>query len=174
MSHIPEDRHKHGLVLDYNLAFNLVLQGYFHPRFQKGGFLKYNEIYGYADSLIERFDIRAGQGGRTIARSMSGGNQQKAIVAREIDRGSQLLIAVQPTRGLDVGAIEYIHKQLVAERAKGKGVLLVSLELDEVMDVSDRILVIYEGRIVADVRPKEVSYQELGLYMAGSARQESA
>jgi simple sugar transport system ATP-binding protein len=174
MSHIPEDRHKHGLVLDYNLAFNLVLQTYFNPRFQKSGFLKYNEIYDYADSLIERFDIRAGQGGRTITRSMSGDNQQKAIVAREIDRGSQLLIAVQPTRGLDVGAIEYIHKQLVAERAKGKGVLLVSLELDEVMDVSDRILVIYEGRIVADVRPKEVSYQELGLYMAGSARRESA
>jgi simple sugar transport system ATP-binding protein len=174
MSHIPEDRHKHGLVLDYNLAFNLVLQTYFNPRFQKSGFLKYNEIYSYADSLIERFDIRAGQGGRTVTRSMSGGNQQKAIVAREIDRGSQLLIAVQPTRGLDVGAIEYIHKQLVAERAKGKGVLLVSLELDEVMDVSDRILVIYEGRIVADVRPKEVSYQDLGLYMAGSARRESA
>jgi simple sugar transport system ATP-binding protein len=174
MAHIPEDRHRHGLVLDYNLAFNLVLQSYFSPRFQKAGFLKYNEIYHYADSLIGRFDIRSGQGPRTIARSMSGGNQQKAIVAREIDRGSPLLIAVQPTRGLDVGAIEYIHKQLVTERSAGKGVLLVSLELDEVMDVSDRILVIYEGAIVANLKPKEVSYQELGLYMAGSKRKERA
>jgi simple sugar transport system ATP-binding protein len=174
MSHIPEDRHKPGLVLDYNLAYNLVLQSYFYPRFQKKGFLKYNEIYKYADTLIQRFDIRCGQGARTIARSMSGGNQQKAIVAREIDRDSRLLIAVQPTRGLDVGAIEYIHKQLVDERSRGKGVLLVSLELDEVMDVSDRILVIFEGRIVADVKPKDVSYQELGLYMAGSAKRESA
>jgi len=172
ISHIPEDRHRHGLVLDYNLAFNLVLQSYFFPRFQKKGFLKYNEIYDYADSLIGRFDIRSGHGARTIARSMSGGNQQKAIVAREIDRGSPLLIAVQPTRGLDVGAIEYIHKQLVAERDRGKGVLLVSLELDEVMDVSDRILVIFDGRIVADVKPKEVSFQELGLYMAGSTKRE--
>ena len=174
ISHIPEDRHRHGLVLDYNLAFNLVLQSYFFPRFQRKGFLKYGDIYSYADSLIERFDIRSGQGGRTITRSMSGGNQQKAIVAREIDRGSRLLVAVQPTRGLDVGAIEYIHEQLVAERSKGKGVLLVSLELDEVMDLSDRILVIYEGRIVADVKPKEVSFQELGLYMSGSKRKESA
>ncbi|MDR0447114.1 MAG: ABC transporter ATP-binding protein [Treponema sp.] len=174
MSHIPEDRHRHGLVLDYNLAFNLVLQSYFYPRFQKKGFLKYNDIYNYADSLIGRFDIRSGQGARTITRSMSGGNQQKAIVAREIDRGSKLLIAVQPTRGLDVGAIEYIHQQLVAERSAGKGILLVSLELDEVMDVSDRILVVFEGKIVANVKPKDVSYQELGLYMAGSANRESA
>jgi len=174
MSHIPEDRHRHGLVLDYNLAYNLVLQSYFFPRFQKKGFLKFNEIKNYADTLIEQFDIRTGQGAQTITRSMSGGNQQKAIVAREIDRDSRLLIAVQPTRGLDVGAIEYIHKQLVAERAKGKGVLLVSLELDEVMDISDRILVIYEGRIVADVKPKDVSFQDLGLYMSGSGKRETA
>ena len=174
ISHIPEDRHRHGLVLDYNLAFNLVLQSYFNPRFQKSGFLKYNEIYNYADTLIERFDIRSGHGARTITRSMSGGNQQKAIVAREISRDSRLLIAVQPTRGLDVGAIEYIHGQLVAERSKGKAVLLVSFELEEVMNISDRILVIFEGRIVADVVPKEVSYQELGLYMSGSAKKESA
>jgi len=174
MSHIPEDRHRHGLVLDYNLAYNLVLQSYFFPRFQKKGFLKFNEINNYADTLIDQFDIRTGQGAHTITRSMSGGNQQKAIVAREIDRDSRLLIAVQPTRGLDVGAIEYIHKQLVAERAKGKGILLVSLELDEVMDISDRILVIYEGRIVADVTPKDVSFQDLGLYMSGSAKRETA
>jgi len=174
MSHIPEDRHKHGLVLDYNLAFNLVLQNYFDPRFQKRGFLKFTEIYKFADNLIENFDIRCGQGAYTVTRSMSGGNQQKAIVAREISRDSRLLIAVQPTRGLDVGACEYIHNQLVAERDKGKGVLLVSLELDEVMDVSDRILVIFEGRIVADVRPGEVTYQELGLYMSGTERKHSS
>lgn len=170
IGHIPEDRHKHGLVLDYNLAYNLVLQSYFSSRFQSNGFLKYDEIYKYADSLIDKFDIRSGQGARTIARNMSGGNQQKAIVAREIDRIPELLIAVQPTRGLDVGAIEYIHKKLVAERDGGKGILLVSLELDEVMNISDRILVIYEGEIVADLNPKEVTVQELGLYMAGSKR----
>ncbi|MDR0442063.1 MAG: ABC transporter ATP-binding protein [Treponema sp.] len=169
MSHIPEDRHKHGLVLDYNLAYNLVLQNYFTPKFQSRGFLKFHEIFAFADNMINSFDIRCGQGARTVTRSMSGGNQQKAIIAREISRDSSLLIAVQPTRGLDVGACEYIHKQLVAERSKGKGVLLVSLELDEVMDVSDRILVIFEGKIVANVKPKEVSFQELGLYMAGSS-----
>jgi len=170
MAHIPEDRHRHGLVLDYNLAYNLVLQTYFTPRFQKFGFLRFNEIYEYADELIKRFDIRSGEGGKTPTRSMSGGNQQKVIIAREIDRGPKLLVAVQPTRGLDVGAIEYIHKQLINERIAGKGVLLVSLELDEVMNVSDRILVIYEGEIVADVKPGEVSLQELGLYMSGSKR----
>jgi simple sugar transport system ATP-binding protein len=174
MAHIPEDRHKHGLVLDYNLAYNLVLQNYFTPRFQEKGFLKLDEIYKFADNLIESFDIRSGQGARAIARGMSGGNQQKAIIAREISRDSRLLIAVQPTRGLDVGAIEYIHKQLVAERDKGKGVLLVSLELDEVMNVSDRILVIFEGKIVADVKPKEVTYKDLGLYMLGAAKQAAA
>jgi simple sugar transport system ATP-binding protein len=131
-------------------------------------------ISQYAESLIEQFDVRSGQGKDSIARTMSGGNQQKAIIAREIDRSADLMIVVQPTRGLDVGAIEYIHEQLVAERSRGKGVLLVSLELDEVMDLSDRILVIYEGRIVADVKPKEVSFQELGLYMSGSAKKEPA
>jgi len=170
MAHIPEDRHKHGLVLDYNLAYNLVLQKYYMPQFEKNGFLKYDEIYRYADGLIEKFDIRSGQGARTPARSMSGGNQQKAIIAREIDREPDLLIAVQPTRGLDVGAIEYIHSRLVEERTKGRGVLMVSLELEEVMNISDRILVIYEGRIVADVDPREVTYQELGLYMAGARK----
>ena len=170
MAHIPEDRHRHGLILDFNLAYNLALQSYYKPRFQKHGFLRYNQIYSYADELIARFDIRSGQGARTPARSMSGGNQQKAIIAREIDRKPRLLVAVQPTRGLDVGAIEYVHKQLVNERAAGAGVLLVSLELDEVMNVSDRILVIYEGQIVADVKPDDVTLQELGLYMSGSKR----
>jgi simple sugar transport system ATP-binding protein len=173
MAHIPEDRHKHGLVLDYNLAFNMVLQNYHTPRFQNKGFLKYDEIYKFADNMIESFDIRCGQGSHTVARNMSGGNQQKAIIAREISRDSRLLIAVQPTRGLDVGACEYIHKQLIAQSSKGRGVLLVSLELDEVMDISDRILVIYEGKIVADVKPKDVTFQDLGLYMSGSVKQET-
>ena len=132
--------------------------------------MKYDKIFQYGDKLIEKYDIRSGQGGRTTARSMSGGNQQKAIVAREIDRDPDLLIAVQPTRGLDVGAIEYIHHQLVAERDNGKGILLVSLELDEVMNLADRILVIYEGEIVAELDPRQVTVQELGLYMAGSKR----
>lgn len=175
MSHIPEDRHKHGLVLDYSLEDNIVLQRYFEPEFtNKIGFLKRKEIREYADRLIEQYDIRSGQGAITTARSMSGGNQQKAIIAREIDKNPDLLIAVQPTRGLDVGAIEYIHKQLVAQRDAGKGVLLVSLELDEVMSVSDRILVMYEGEIVGEFDPKEVTVEELGLYMAGSKRKGEA
>lgn len=171
MSHIPEDRHKHGLILDYSLAYNLVLETYYTDRFQKMGFLQFDKINAYSDQLIEKYDIRSGQGGRTIARSMSGGNQQKAIVAREIDRDPEILIAVQPTRGLDVGAIEYIHKQLVRQRDAGKAVLLVSLELDEVMNVSDRILVIYEGELVAELDPKKTTMQELGLYMAGAKKE---
>ena len=173
MSHIPEDRHKHGLVLDYTLEDNLVLQRYFEPEFtSKAGFLRRDNIRKYAERLIEQYDVRSGQGPITVARSMSGGNQQKAIVAREIDRDPELLVAVQPTRGLDVGAIEYIHKQLVAERDKGKAVLLVSLELDEVMDVPDRILVMYEGEIVGELDPKKTTQEELGLYMAGAKRDE--
>ena len=171
MSHIPEDRHKHGLVLDYTLEDNIVLQRYFEPEFtNKAGFLKRKPIREYANKLIEQYDIRSGQGPVTPARSMSGGNQQKAIVAREIDKNPELLVAVQPTRGLDVGAIEYIHKQLVASRDAGKAVLLVSLELDEVMSVSDRILVMFEGEIVGEFDPKTVTVEELGLYMAGSKR----
>ncbi len=171
MSHIPEDRHKHGMVLDYTLEDNIVLQRYFEPQFtNKFGFLKRREIREYANRLIEQYDVRSGQGPITKARAMSGGNQQKAIIAREIDKNPELLVAVQPTRGLDVGAIEYIHKQLVAQRDAGKGVLLVSLELDEVMNVSDRILVMYEGEIVGEFDPKKVTVEELGLYMAGSKR----
>ena len=124
----------------------------------------------YSDKLIEQYDVRSGQGSVTVARSMSGGNQQKAIVAREIDKEPELLVAVQPTRGLDVGAIEYIHKQLVAQRDENKAVLLVSLELDEVMNVSDRILVMYEGEIVGEFDPRQVTVEELGLYMAGAKR----
>lgn len=168
MAHIPEDRHKYGLVLDYSLEENLILQRYFEKPFSAHGFLRFDAIHEFAQQLIERFDIRSGQGINTSARSMSGGNQQKAILAREIERDPELLIAVQPTRGLDVGAIEYIHSQIIAQRDQGKAVLLISLELDEVMDVSDRILVMHAGRIVADLLPEEVTMQELGLYMSGA------
>ena len=171
MSHIPEDRHKHGLVLDYTLEDNLVLQRYFEPEFTKAGFLRRKNIRTYAESLIDAYDVRSSQGPVTVARSMSGGNQQKAIIAREIDKDPQLLIAVQPTRGLDVGAIEFVHKQIVAQRDAGKAVLLVSLELDEVMTVSDRILVMYEGQIVGELDPKKTTVEELGLYMAGARKE---
>ena len=172
MSHIPEDRHKHGLVLDYTLEDNMVLQRYFENEFTtKGGILRRGNIRDYAERLIEQFDVRSGQGPITMTRSMSGGNQQRAIIAREIDRDPRLLIAVQPTRGIDVGAIEYVHKQIVAERDAGKAVLLVSLELDEVMTVSDRILVMYEGEIVGELDPKTSTVEELGLYMAGAKRE---
>ena len=172
MSHIPEDRHKHGLVLDYSLEYNMVLQRYFEPTFTAAGIqLRRRNIRKYSDRLIEEYDVRSGQGSVTTARSMSGGNQQKAIIAREIDKEPNLLVAVQPTRGLDVGAIEFIHKQIVAQRDAGKAVLLVSLEMDEVLDVSDRILVMYEGEIVAELDPKKTTPEEMGLYMAGAKRE---
>ena len=173
MSHIPEDRHKHGLVLDYTLEDNMILQRYFEPEFtNKFGFLRRKNIRSFAEKLIEQYDVRSGQGPITTARPMSGGNQQKAIIAREIDKDPKLLIAVQPTRGLDVGAIEYIHTQIVAQRDAGKAVLLVSLELDEVMTLSDRILVMYEGEIVGELDPKKTTVEELGLYMAGAKKED--
>ena len=171
MSHIPEDRHKHGLVLDFTLEQNMVLQRFQEPEFQHMGFIKQGAVRQYAEKLIAQYDVRSGQGPITTARSMSGGNQQKAIIARELDRNKELVVAVQPTRGLDVGAIEYIHGQLVKERDEGKAILLVSLELDEVMSLSDRILVMYEGEIVGELDPKKTTVQELGLYMAGAKRQ---
>lgn len=148
----------------------MVLQRYWQPEFQRNGFIKRQAVRNYADGLIKQYDVRSSQGAITITRGMSGGNQQKAIIAREIDKEHKLLIAVQPTRGLDVGAIEFIHKQLVATRDAGKAVLLMSLELDEVMEVSDRILVMYEGEIVGELNPKEITVQELGLYMSGAKR----
>jgi len=172
LAHIPEDRHKHGLVLDYTLAQNVILQTYNRDEFQRNGFFNFDAISEYAKNLIKRFDIRSSEGEITTTRSMSGGNQQKVILAREIDRDPKVLIAVQPTRGLDVGAIEYIHKELLRQRDEGKAVLLISLELEEVMNVSDRILVMYEGEIVADVNPKNVTFQELGLYMSGTKKME--
>lgn len=168
MSHIPEDRHKYGLILDYSLEENMVLQRYWEPKFQIRGFIKFKEVRKYTNKLIQEFDIRSGEGAVSIVRGMSGGNQQKAIVAREIDKNPELLVAVQPTRGLDVGAIEYIHEKIVEQRDAGKAVLLVSLELDEVMNLSDRILVMYEGEIVGELNPKETTLNELGLYMAGA------
>ena len=172
MSHIPEDRHKHGLILDFTLEENMVLQRFREPQFEKGGFIRFDAVRDYAQRLIQQYDVRSGQGPVTKVRSMSGGNQQKAIIARELDREKPLVVAVQPTRGLDVGAIEYIHSQLVRQRDEGKAVLLVSLELDEVMSLSDRILVLYEGEIVGEFDPKKISVQELGLYMAGAKRQQ--
>lgn len=171
MSHIPADRHKHGLILDYTLAENMVLQRYWQPQFENHGFIRRQEVRAYSDRLIEQYDVRSGQGSDTLVRSMSGGNQQKAILARELDKNPKLLVAIQPTRGLDVGAVEYIHKQLVAQRDAGCAVLLVSLELDEVMNVSDRILVMYEGEIAGEFKPETTTVEELGLYMAGARRQ---
>ncbi len=173
LSHIPEDRHKHGVVLDYDLQSNLVIQNYYQSSFQKHQFLKFDAITEHANELINQFDIRSERGAKTLVRSMSGGNQQKAILGREISRKHDIIIAVQPTRGLDVGAIEYIHKQLIKEREQGKAVLLVSLEIEEIMNLSDRILVMYEGEIVGEFDPKEVTINELGLYMSGAKRGES-
>ncbi len=170
MSHVPEDRHKHGLILDYTLEQNMVLQRYWEPQFQKNQFIKTKEVSAYSQMLIDKYDVRSGQGNKTIARAMSGGNQQKAIVGRELDKEHSLLIAVQPTRGLDVGAIEYLHKAIIADRDAGKAVLLVSYELEEVLNLSDRILVMYEGEIVGELDPKQTSPEELGLYMAGAKR----
>ena len=170
ISHIPEDRQKYGLALDFNLKDNLVLQRYFTKEFQAGGFIKDRAKEEYAYRLIEQYDIRSSLGPKTTVRSMSGGNQQKAIIARELDRDSSLLIAVQPTRGLDVGAIEYIHKQIIKHRDENAAVLLVSLELDEVMNLSDRILVMYNGEIVGEFDPKKTNVNELGLYMSGAKR----
>lgn len=170
MSHIPEDRHKHGLVLDYTLENNLVLQKYWMPEFSKHGLMRKQNIRKYAEKLIDQYDVRSVSGSVSICRQMSGGNQQKAIIAREIDKNPELLVAVQPTRGLDVGAIEFVHSKIIEERDNGKAVLLVSLELDEVMNLSDRILVMYEGEIVGELNPKDITVQELGLYMAGAKR----
>ncbi len=167
VSHIPEDRHKHGLVLDFTMSENMILETYYKAPFNKGGFLNQIEIEKQAKKLIEAFDVRT-PSIETKARSLSGGNQQKAIIAREIDKNPELLIAAQPTRGLDVGAIEFVQQQLISQRDQGKAVMLISFELDEIMNVADRIVVIYEGRIVGEVLPEQTNDQELGLMMSGS------
>lgn len=170
LSYVPEDRHKFGLVLDMTLTENMMLQSYYNQPFSKNGWLNIDEAKLYAERLATDFDVRSGQGAETIVRSMSGGNQQKAILAREIDRSPDLLIVFQPTRGLDVGAIEYIHKRIIAERDAGKAVLLVSYELDEVMDLADQIFVLYGGKIAGIVRGDEADENEIGLLMAGSEK----
>lgn len=170
LSHIPEDRQKNGLVLDFDIANNLILQSYYKEPFSKKGFLNKDSIYNNADEMIEKYDIRSAAGATTKTRSMSGGNQQKAIIAREIERDHNLLIAFQPTRGLDVGAIENIHAQLLAEQQKGKGILLVSFELEEILSITNRILVMYEGEIIGEFNSSDVTANELGLYMSGSKR----
>lgn len=167
LGHIPEDRHKFGLVLDFSLEDNIILENYYKEPFSKNGILNRDKIHNYADELIKQFDVRSAEGGITKARSMSGGNQQKAIIAREVDRSPEVMIVAQPTRGLDVGAIEYIHKRLLEERDKGKTILLFSLELDEILNLSDRIAVMYEGKIVGIVDADKTNENELGLMMAG-------
>lgn len=171
LGHIPEDRHKHGLVLEFTLEDNMILESYYKEPFSKNGILNRREIRRYADELIKQFDVRSGQGPITTTRSMSGGNQQKAIIAREVDRSPEVMIVAQPTRGLDVGAIEYIHKRIIQERDKGKTILLFSLELDEILNVSDRIAVMYAGEIVGTVDAAKTNEKELGLMMAGGGRE---
>lgn len=166
LGHIPQDRHKHGLVLDFPISHNIALQTYYKEPISKGGIIDYKKVRTIAGTIIDEFDVRTASD-MTPARALSGGNQQKAIIGREITRNPDLLIAALPTRGLDVGAIEYIHKRLIEQRDNGKAVLLISFELDEVMNVSDRIAVIYDGIIIDTVLPKETNEQELGLLMAG-------
>ncbi|MDA3931979.1 MAG: ABC transporter ATP-binding protein [Tenericutes bacterium] len=171
MAHIPEDRHKHGLILNFNLAENFISNTYYKPQFQNRGVLNFENIYNYAEKLIDKYDVRSSLGAKSKARSMSGGNQQKAIIARETSREHNLLVAAQPTRGLDVGAIEYVHKTIVDERDRGHAILVISLELEEVVNIADRILVMYEGEIMAELDPKKTNVEEIGLYMSGSKRQ---
>lgn len=167
IGHVPEDRHRHGLVLEYSLEDNMILQSYYLKPYSKHGFLDRKVIRESAERLIKEFDVRSGNGPVTLARSMSGGNQQKAIMAREIDRSPSVMIVVQPTRGLDVGAIEYIHSRLIEERDKGKSILLVSLELDEILNISDRIAVMFDGKIVDVMDVKDADEFKLGRLMAG-------
>lgn len=172
MGYIPADRHKHGLVLDFSLKENFIVHEYQNEPFAEKGVLQPKAIHEYAERLIDEFDVRSGERGETPTRSMSGGNQQKAIIAREIDRSPDLLVVVQPTRGLDVGAIEYIHKRIINERDKGKAILLISFELDEILDLSDRIVVLFDGEITGELTASETDEKELGMYMSGSKRKE--
>ena len=173
IAHIPEDRHKRGLILDYTMEDNMVLKVYKNEPFSKNGLINRSKITEYANNIIETFDVRAGEGGKSMARSLSGGNQQKGIIGREVQSNPDLLIAVQPTRGLDVGSIEYIHKRLVEQRDSGKAVLLVSLELDEILNVSDRIAIVNNGELIGIVNASETDENEVGLMMAGIKRGES-
>lgn len=173
IKNIPEDRHKRGLILDYTMEDNMVLKAYKKKPFSNKGLINRAKISEYAQKIIETFDVRSGEGGKSIARSLSGGNQQKGVIGREIESNPDFLIAVQPTRGLDVGSIEYIHKRLVEQRDLGKAVLLVSLELDEVLNVSDRIAVVNNGELVGIVNASETNENEVGLMMAGIKKEEA-
>lgn len=168
VGHIPQDRHKHGLVLDYPISYNIALQTYYQKPISKAGIIDYKEVNKLAKAIIEEYDVRT-PSPLTEARALSGGNQQKAIIGREVNRDPELLIAALPTRGLDVGAIEFIHRRLIEQRDKGKAVLLISFELDEVMNVSDSIAVIHDGSIIDTVKPQETTEQKLGLLMAGQS-----
>lgn len=168
IGHIPQDRHKHGLVLDFPIGHNIALQTYYQKPISKGGIIDYKQVNKLAKAIVEEYDVRT-PGIHTEARALSGGNQQKAIIGREVNRDPDLLIAALPTRGLDVGAIEFIHRRLIEQRNKGKAVLLISFELDEVMNVSDNIAVIYDGSIMDVVKPYKTTEQELGLLMAGQS-----
>lgn len=167
IAYIPEDRQKYGLILDFQLEENFPLKSYYQQPFSKNGILQKKEFTTFGEKLIEQYDIRSGQGNKTIVRSMSGGNQQKAIIAREVEKNADLVIFVQPTRGLDIGAIENIHKQIIAEREKGKAILLISLELDEVMNLADTIAVIYSGEILKVADAKNLSVKQVGEFMMG-------
>jgi simple sugar transport system ATP-binding protein len=168
VGHIPEDRQRRGLVLDFSIAENIALHDYAEPPDAKWGWLFPKKLIARARRLIREFDVRGG-GPLTRARGLSGGNQQKVIAAREISRNPKVLVAAQPTRGVDVGAIEYLHRRLVEERDAGRAILLISLELDEVISLSDRILVLYEGRIVGD-HPAGASEEQIGLEMLGAGK----
>lgn len=172
ISYIPEDRQNYGLVMDFTLSENLALKDYFKEPFCHKGVLKHGKFSENSERLIEEYDIRSGQGSATIVRSMSGGNQQKAIIAREIELGSSLMIFVQPTRGLDIGAIENIHRQMIAERDKGRAILLVSLELDEIMDCADTIAVIYNGELQKVAPADSLTTNEVGEFMMGVRKTE--
>lgn len=174
IGHIPSDRHRHGLILDFLLEENFIIHDYNKRAFSRNGVLNFDHITKHAEVLIDEFDVRVGEGPKTITRSMSGGNQQKAIIAREITKSPDCLLVVQPTRGLDVGAIEYIHSRIIEERNKGKAVLLVSFELDEIIALSDRIAVMSGGEITGIVKPEDTNENELGLMMAGVFMEELA
>lgn len=174
LGHIPEDRQVRGLILGAPLTTNMVIKEFYKPRFSSHGILKFDEINEYSKEIVEKFDVRSGEGIDSFAGKLSGGNQQKAIIGREITADPDLLIAVQPTRGLDVGAIEFIHKELVAQRDKGKAVLLVSFELDEIFNLSDRIAVINAGQLIDIVNTKETDEHKVGLMMAGIKKGDNA
>jgi simple sugar transport system ATP-binding protein len=172
VGHIAEDRHRRGLVLEFDLAENLALLGYRKPEMSRWGLLSPGRMATRARELLKEFDVRGGDAD-TLASSLSGGNQQKTVIARELSADPHVLIAAQPTRGLDVGAIEFVHRRLVEQRDQGRAVLLVSLELEEIRSLSDRVLVIYEGAIVAEL-PPETSEEDFGVHMTGGGREEVA